>query len=82
MTHRSGLKCINSKYIDEAIKDAFDKKTQIPNPIEPEDFLIYADEDIEDSYKACDYNFQDGSGEPDSAVLVFNVKIWLGLRDD
>ncbi len=41
MTHKSGLKDYMLKY-----SIAYKDETKIPNPIEPEDFLIYADEDV------------------------------------
>jgi len=45
MTHKTGLKNYLTKYFD-AITTSINKNTLIPNPIEPEDYLIYADDDI------------------------------------
>ena len=45
MTHSSGLKDDLPKYF-AAIEKAIVNKTSIPNPIEPEDFVVYADEDL------------------------------------
>lgn len=50
MTHNSGLKDYLPKYIDH-VKNSINNDHNIPSPLEPEDFLIYADTNLSEQYE-------------------------------
>ena len=54
--HESGLKDYMNKYHNKLIECSNQKK-EFPNPIEPEDFLIYVDKNVLDKKEIGKYNY-------------------------
>ena len=54
--HEAGLKDYMDNYHNKLI-DCFNQKKEFPNPIEPEDFLIYADKDVLQEKEIGKYNY-------------------------
>jgi len=54
--HEAGFKDYMNNYHNKLI-DCFKKKKKFPNPIEPEDFLIYADKNVLDKKEMSKYNY-------------------------
>jgi len=54
--HEAGLKNYMDNYHNKLI-ECFNKKKEFPNPIEPEDFLIYADKNVLDENEIDKYNY-------------------------
>jgi len=58
--HQAGLKDYLNKYHKE-LQNCYDKNINYPNPIEPEDFLIYIDKDILNDDEIGEYNYNNAS---------------------
>ena len=54
--HEAGIKNYMDNYHNKLI-DCFNQKKEFPNPIEPEDFLIYADKDVLQEKEIDKYNY-------------------------
>mgnify|MGYP001604357353 CR=1 FL=1 len=54
--HQAGLKNYMNNYYNKLI-DCFNQEKEFPNPIEPEDFLIYADKNVLDEKEIDKYNY-------------------------